>query len=176
MKRFSLVLLSVVMCFTILCSCSSSDSSSKSDSKKETSKGVNDSLLQIFSGSEPNDSNRPSYSIDGNVTDAQLIALRNLTADEWKVMNADEKYDYAITILNMWMYYGDDASVRHTPESVVGGINEYIQYHNEPFAAALRTAADNNLEKYTESLNKYNAIIDKLIAPSDGQSTITTAS
>lgn len=141
MKRFFSVFLCCVLAVSSLAACGNdAEESSPSSVKRDNSIPFNEMMetgVYMMDDSE-------SYFLDGDFDSQSVATICSFTYSEWLEIGLTGQYAFAVDVLNMWMYYGDDASIRVFPSELVDAISlDFSQnYDSHPERIVLQAIND----------------------------------
>lgn len=143
-------LITTVLCcaLTISCACSlascdknESDSGSSSSIKKDNSIPFDEIMENGLSSMDDSE----SFYLDGHFNNALVAEVAGYTYEEWFGMGVSSQYNFAVNVLNMWMYYGDDTSIRYLPSELIDAVSLDLS----------QSSADNPGRTVLEAINDY---------------------
>ena len=151
-KKSVIAVLTAAMCLGMsACSVSFGFVDDSSSSETDSSRTDNSKISSLINKDFSSQDNGEVYYLDGDFSEAEFSVAAAKTQDEWSALSDDDKYAAALSFLNFWMYYGDDASIRFRPSELVTGIGETFSEENTTVgSAAIKFAVPDNVEKYTE--------------------------
>ncbi len=122
----TIVSLSLVLCSTaVFTGCSSNDNStSKPDSSSQVKRDSETPFSDVLESGLSTVNRQEVYTLDGHFEKDEVTEIASYDFGEWVTAGLDTQYEFAVDILNMWMYYGDDASIRFTPIELIDGITD----------------------------------------------------
>lgn len=143
-----LITMFICCALTVGCACSlasctkdESDSGSSSSVKKDNSIPFDEIMENGLSSLDDSE----SFYLDGNFNNSLVAEVAAYTYEDWFSMGVSSQYNFAVNVLNMWMYYGDDTSIRYLPSELIDAISlDFSQ-----------NSADNPGRTVLEAINDY---------------------
>ncbi len=109
----------------LLAGCSSKvDSSAKPDSSSQVKRDNDTPFSDVIESGLSTVNRQEVYTLDGHFKKNKVSGIASYGFSEWVTAGLDVQYEFAVEVLNMWMYYGDDASIRFTPIELIDGITK----------------------------------------------------
>lgn len=119
--RFLAVAITLTSVFS-LAGCSLKAESSSTDSSSTVTDDKDALFADLLAGSSASDNLSPGFTLDGHFDKQTVSTVSALDFDSWITLGVANQFSYSVELLNMWMYYGDDASIRFQPSEIVDGI------------------------------------------------------
>lgn len=174
-KRVFTILLCSVMSLSAvsLAACSSADSSAP-DSSSSVKRDNDELFADILAGKGQSGNSASGFTLDGDFDITVVNAVSKMNFDEWIQLGIVEQFSYSIELLNMWMYYGDDASIRFQPYEIVDGITLRLHKQQDDgqmivLDAALMFANPANADSYYGKLGIEKETDDSSADDSSGE-------